>query len=72
MTFIFSYVAICMRLLTPRGFRRIAAENMMLRQQLIVLSRQQKGAARLKLSDRFLFGLFTSMLNQHRQLPTAA
>jgi hypothetical protein len=43
MTLIFSYMAVCMKLLIPGGFRSIAAENILLRQQLIALSRQRKG-----------------------------
>jgi hypothetical protein len=43
MTLIFSYMAVCMKLLIPGGFRSIAAENILLRWQLIALSRQRKG-----------------------------
>ena len=66
MTLLFNYVAVCLKLLTPGGARRLAAENILLRQQLIALSRKQKRAPKLTVTDRLLFGLFTSLLTYHR------
>lgn len=48
------------------GVKAIVAENMMLRQQLSRLSRQCKRSPKLKTSDRILFGMLASWLNQKR------
>jgi len=49
------------KLLRPSGAKAIAAENIVLRQQLITLSRQQKRSPKLKTSDRIIFGLLTNL-----------
>ncbi len=64
--FIFSYIVLCLRLLSPGGIRAIAAENMVLRQQLITLSRNQKRGPRLTFFEKITFGLFTSMISAKR------
>lgn len=61
-----SYIFLCLRLLSPGGVRAIAAENMVLRQQLITLSRNQKRAPRLTFFEKITFGLFASMINARR------
>ena len=66
MTLLFSYVAVCLKLLIPGGAHSLAAENILLRQQLIVLSRRKKRAPKLRFTDRLCFGLFVSLLNYHR------
>ncbi len=50
----------------PGGVKAIVAENMMLRQQLIRLSRQHKRSPKLKTFDRILFGMLASWLNPKR------
>ena len=61
--FIFSYIVLCLRLLSPGGMRAIAAENMVLRQRLITLSRNQKRAPKSTFFEKITFGLFVSMIN---------
>jgi hypothetical protein len=64
--FIFGYIVLCLRLLSPGGVRAIAAENMVLRQQLITLSRNQKRGSRLTVFEKITFGLFASMISARR------
>jgi hypothetical protein len=49
--------------------RAIAAENMVLRQQLITLSRNQKRAPRLGFFEKITFGLLASMIDMEKALP---
>lgn len=63
---IFSYIVLCLRLLSPGGLRAIAAENMALHQQLIILNRNQKRAPRLTIFGKITVGLFTSMISVRR------
>jgi len=65
-TLLFSYIVVCLRLLSPGGVRAIAAENMVLRQQLITLSRNQKRAPRLTFFEKITFGLYVSMISAKR------
>ena len=53
-------------LLKPGGVKAIASENLMLRQQLIVVQRTRKRAPNLKTSDRFIFGLLSFLINPDR------
>ena len=61
---IFGYVVLCLRLLSPGGVRAIAAENMVLRQQLITLTRDQKRAPRLTFFEKITFGLLGGRMEQ--------
>ena len=73
-----SYIVIFLWLLSPGGVRAIAAENMVLRQQLITLSRNQKRAPRLGFFEKITFGLLASMIDMEKhcqglfELPIAA
>ncbi len=60
---IFSYIVLCLRLLSPGGIRAVAAENIVLRQQLITLSGTQKRAPRLTFFEKITFGLLASMIS---------
>jgi putative transposase len=53
-------------LLKPGGVKAIASENIMLRQQLIVVQRKRKRAPNLSTSDRFIFGLLCSLISPNR------
>jgi len=64
--FISSYIVTWLRLLPAGGVRAIAAENMVLRQQLITLSRNQKRAPKLTFFDKITFGILTSMISLKR------
>lgn len=61
-----SYIVTWLRLLPSGGVRAIAAENIMLRQQLITLSRNHKRAPRLAFFDKITFGILTSMISLKR------
>ena len=64
--FISSYIVTWLRLLPAGGVRTIAAENIVLRQQLITLSRKQKRAPKLTFFDKITFGILTSMISLKR------
>jgi putative transposase len=64
--FISTYIITWLRLLPSGGVRAIAAENIMLRQQLIALSRNHKRAPRLTFFDKIIFGILTSMMSLKR------
>lgn len=54
------------RAMQPGGVRKLVAENIVLRQQLITMRRRQKRSPRLGLMDRFIFGYLASMINPNR------
>jgi len=64
--FISSYIVTWLRLLRIGGARAIAAENIVLRQQLITLSRNHKRAPKLTFFDKITFGILTSMISLKR------
>ena len=64
--FISSYLITWLRLLPCGGVRVIAAENIVLRQQFIILSRNRKRAPRLTFFDKIIFGVLTSMISLKR------
>ena len=51
--------------------KAIIAENLMLKQQLIVLSRARRRAPNLQTSDRFLFGALSLLISPRRLLTVA-
>ena len=53
-------------LLKPGGVKTIASENIILRQQLIVVQRKRKRAPNLSTSDRFIFGFLCSLISPNR------
>ena len=59
------------RLLKPSGVRAILAENLLLKQQLLVLQRSRRRAPNLRPADRLLFGFYTLFLNPRRLLRAA-
>ncbi len=54
---IFSYIDVCVRLLSSGGIGAVAAENIVLRQQLITLSRSKKRVQRLTFFEKITFGV---------------
>jgi putative transposase len=54
------------RLLGPGGSRAIIAENLLLKQQLLVHSRSRQRAPNLSVRDRVLFGFWTLFLSPKR------
>jgi len=63
---IFEILIAIARLLGPGGSRAIIAENMLLKQQLIVHSRSRQRAPNLSVRDRVLFGFWTLFLSPRR------
>ncbi|MFK7827865.1 MAG: transposase [Oligoflexales bacterium] len=55
-----------LRLLKPNGYKKILAENVALRQQLLVVSRKYKKAPNLKTSDRLIFSFLAQFLPRNR------
>ena len=52
----FHLAVLVAKLLGPGGVRAVVAENLLLKQQLIVLRRPRRRAPNLTVMDRFLFG----------------
>ena len=64
--FIYHLVACCIRLLRPGGVKSIAAENLILRQQLIVMNRSRRRSPSLTSVDRSLFAIRAHFIRQNR------
>ena len=54
------------RLSRPGGVRAVISENLLLKQQLIVLGRLRQRAPNLRVGDRLLFGCLSLFLNPGR------
>jgi len=63
---IFELLVVIARLLGPGGSRAIIAENLLLKQQLIVHSRSRQRAPNLSVRHRVLFGFWTLFLSPRR------
>ena len=50
----------------PGGARAVVAENLLLKQQLLVLNRSWRRAANLSALERVLFGFWALFLSSHR------
>lgn len=64
--FISNIIILWLRLLLPGGVRKVAAENVALRKQLITASRHVKRSQKLTTIDKILFGILTSMISTKR------
>ena len=60
------WIRVVILILRPGGVKAIAAENMVLRQQLISLSRQHKRSPKLNTLDRIMFGMLARWINPRR------
>src|SRR4051812_5340484 len=54
------------KLLRPGGARAVAAESMLLKQQLLISNRSRRRAPNLSTVDRFVLGLITLFVRPHR------
>ena len=63
---IFTFIFALLRLLRPCRAKTLAAENMMLKQQLITVGRRCRQSPKLKTSDRFIYGFLTSLITLKR------
>jgi len=52
------------KLLKPGGVKRVMAESIAMKQQLIVVNRARKKSPALVTIDRFLFGLLTILIGE--------
>ena len=59
-------VSCFIKLLRPGGIKSIAAENLALRQQLVVLNRTRRRSPPLTQADRTIFAILAQMISQHR------
>ena len=66
LTLIFHLLTLIARILGPGGSRAIIAENLLLKQQLLVHVRSRKRAPNLPVRERALFGLWTLFMNPRR------
>ena len=57
------------KLLRPGGVRAVAAESLLLKQQIIAGNRSRKRAPNLTTRDRFVLALITVFVSQ-RRIPT--
>jgi hypothetical protein len=54
------------RIIKPSGARAVVAENLLLKQQLLVLNRSRHRAPNLRALERVLFGFWALFLSPHR------
>lgn len=54
------------KLLGPGGLRAVAAESLLLKQQIIIGNRSRRRAPNLTTLDRFVLGLITLFITPHR------
>ena len=59
-------ISTLVKLAKPGGLRAVMAETLLIKQQLIVMNRNQRRAPKLTSYDRFLFGLFSLLINPGR------
>ena len=70
-TLIFCCVRLLLILLRPGGVKALMAENLMLRQQLIIANRNRKRSPNLKFWERLILIFFTGLMHPHRLLKSA-
>jgi hypothetical protein len=63
---VFCLLTLLAKLLRPGGGRTLIAENLLLKQQLIIHSRSSKRAPNLTARDRALLGFWSLFLNPRR------
>ena len=68
---IFYIARAILKLLQPGGVNSLIAENLALRQQLIVINRRHKRSPNLTVWDRLCFALMTALMLPKRLLKTA-
>src|SRR2546428_12877980 len=64
-------IVIIVRLARPGGLRSVVAESILMRHQVLVLSRGRKRAPNLRSSDRIIAGLCTLLMRPARVLRSA-
>jgi len=59
------------RIVTPGGARAVIAESLLLKHQLLILSRSRRKAPKLRTLDRILLGLGAMLVSPQRMLKVA-
>jgi len=60
------YLVMLIKLLKPGGVKRVMAESIALKYQLVIMNRARKKAPALDTRDRFLFGLLATLIGEIR------
>ncbi len=68
---LFQLLTVLAKLLSPGGSRAVIAENLLLKQQLIIHSRSRQRAPNLSAKDRALLGFWSMFLNPRRIVRSA-
>ena len=68
---LFHLLTMLAKLIQPGGGRAVVAENLLLRQQLIIHNRSRQRAPNLTAPDRMLLGLFSLFINSRRMARAA-
>jgi putative transposase len=66
LSLLFHLLTILARLIRPGGYRTVIAENLLLKQQLIIHSRSRQRSPNLSTQDRTLLGFFSLFLSPRR------
>jgi transposase InsO family protein len=69
--FIIHLVTLLIRLLRPGGMKAVAAENLLLKQQLLIVDRSRLKAPNLTTKDRFILGWLAMLLSPRRIIQSA-
>jgi hypothetical protein len=64
-------ITLLVRLLRPSGINSVAAENLLLKQQLLIIRRSRLKAPNLTTKDRFLLGWLAMLLSPARLVRSA-
>jgi hypothetical protein len=64
-------ITLLIRLRQPNGWKTVAAENLILKQQLLIIRRSRGKAPNLKTTDRFIFGWLAMLLSPKRLIRSA-
>lgn len=68
---LFHLLTIIAKLISPGGSRAVIAENLLLKQQLIIYSRSRQRAPNLTTQDRALLAFWTLLMNPRRMARSA-
>ena len=60
------FITLIFKLLKPGGLKTVAAENLAIRQQLIIANKDRQRSPPLTTLERFLFGLWAMLISEHR------
>ncbi|MCH9639211.1 MAG: helix-turn-helix domain-containing protein [Betaproteobacteria bacterium] len=64
--FLIHFFVTLAKLMKPGGVKTVVTENLLLKQQLLMLTRQRSRTPRLTSFDRFLFGYLTFFISKER------